>query len=221
MLAKSAKIILGFIGVAGDIWSIVRWADKSGYTAMMKLGPPEYAAMLTIFTGLVLWAMFDQIASFFRYLFYRFSKRGQFISLQGEIEELERVFGAVRGSDLRRRDNVNALKVLYWKLAQLGISIPVASTNANSETWLHHLSYYAKRGHLKDARKYSKGGIGRLMADPISPRDMRMANEVREPHPPFGPAPLYVSPIFRPNTHRASGILCYSGAPTDRPPAAF
>ena len=47
-----AGFSLGF--VAGDIWAVISWIWGNGVSFLEQIGPPEYAFLMTLFTGALL-----------------------------------------------------------------------------------------------------------------------------------------------------------------------
>ena len=154
------KVIAGCLGCAGNIWSIVRWVNKSGLTAEIELGPPEYAAILALCTSLIIWSAARPLADVFRWGVQRYTERGQFQALTTEIGDLEQRFSMVRGSDRIRLGDKRAWKVLSDKLASLQIYGPEKWTNSSVGDWLSHTRAYAERGKLEDARRFAGRTVG-------------------------------------------------------------
>ena len=155
MLIQVARVIVGLIGLAGDIWSIVRWADRSGLTAMIELGPPEYAAILTICTGLFAWSVSRSARNAFTWGARKYTDQGKFKALVVDISDLEDRFRMVAGVKLVRQSDKRAWDVLSEKLSDLRLFSPEELTNYSATVWLSHIKSYSERGSLEDARKFA------------------------------------------------------------------
>ena len=155
MLIQVAKVIVGLIGLAGDVWSIVRWADKSGLAAMIELGPPEYAAILTICTGLFGWSVARPARNAFTWGAGKYTDQGKFKALVVDISDLEDRFRKVAGVALVGQSDERAWNILSEKLSDLRLFSPEEWTNYSAAVWLSHIKSYSERGSLEDARKFA------------------------------------------------------------------
>ena len=161
MFLRVAKLIVGCLSIAGDIWTIVRWADKSGLTSDMTLGPPEYAAILTIWTGLLVWSAARPLKRIFNWWLRTYTDRGQFAAMAVEIGDLEKQFRTVAGDAFVKPNDSKAWAVLSEKLSALQAFAPKDWTNSSASSWLGHIRLYAERGNLDDARRFSDPTIER------------------------------------------------------------
>ena len=155
MFIKVARVIVGLIGLAGDIWSIVRWADKSGLTAMIELGPPEYAAILTFCTGLFAWSVSRPARNAFTWGARKYTDQGKFKALVFHINDLEGRFRRVAGVKLVSQSDKRAWDVLSEKLSDLRLFSPEEWGYHSAAIWLSHIKSYSERGSLEDARKFA------------------------------------------------------------------
>ena len=48
---RNAQTLWNLLFAAGDVWTVARWTQRDGLTMGVSLGVPEYAALLTVFTG--------------------------------------------------------------------------------------------------------------------------------------------------------------------------
>ena len=59
----SARWVWNLAFFAGDVWALSGWVLGGGVTMDLALGPPEYAALITVFTGAMVAVNYELIQS--------------------------------------------------------------------------------------------------------------------------------------------------------------
>ena len=106
------RVAGSLVAVAADVWAAATWAWESRLSILEQIGPPEYAAAITFFTGAVIalnWLWVNRL---------RPSTR--FSELRDEIQWAVRILSFPPGMD--NADKVR-MEILRIKLTRLGIRI--------------------------------------------------------------------------------------------------
>ena len=151
---------------AGNVWTGFRWAKGGGVTEMLNLGPPEFAALATIFTGLLIalnWAWIDAM---------RPSTKFKRLQPQiGQLREQLRQYLVLLGNQASADDSFDlqskiekGITDLELELSKLSISTPTPNgfdwDMDLGEAWvpfLARLDHFAKTGRVKEARSGGEG----------------------------------------------------------------
>lgn len=139
------RAVLSLFSFAGQLWAAISWAWGTGVTVLEQFGPPEYAAAIAFFTGLLLWVNLAWIKAWIDA--HRPSRR--FAALHNEIEWATNYVEPYSFSfDLRYRAEYESLR---FKLAKLKIGLPEEPQELQKA--LLSLLAYAKDGRIAEARR--------------------------------------------------------------------
>ena len=138
---RRAGFSLGF--VAGDIWAVISWIWGNDVSLLEQIGPPEYAVLITLFTGALLYVNWSWINALLP------SNR-----LKALYEGIRRTMNNndmfAASSSSSSHEVYAEERVLRHKLEQLRIVMP--TDRQQLEVYLPDLLAYAKLGQIKEAR---------------------------------------------------------------------
>ena len=136
-----AGFSLGF--VAGDIWAVISWIWGNGVSFLKQIGPPEYAAIITLFTGALVIVNLSWINARLP------SNRLKALSeeIRCTMNKYDMLTASLSSSS---REAYAEEQVLRHKLEQLKIFMP--TYHQQLEVYLPKLLVFAKLGLIKEAR---------------------------------------------------------------------
>ena len=132
------RFIWSLLFFSGDVYASVRWLQPAGLTMNLELGAPEYAALITLFTGGIVginWAWIHN---------WRLREVRRFRSLAPDLYRLARL--------TTNPHHDHEVRAIGFHLNELGISSP----DSDIETWesfLETIANHAAHGLLKKARQ--------------------------------------------------------------------
>ena len=138
------RIVVNPLLAAGKVWAVFSWACGSRWEILEQAGPPEYAALIVLFTGCLVtlnWSWINR-----RRLSVRFRE------LTGEIEQVLCETLEDRSHTTGRIKLANRI-VLAENLRRLGIETPNPSYGPHWPSYLKKLHVYARLGNIDAARK--------------------------------------------------------------------
>ena len=158
MWLVALRIIAGVIGLAGDTWAIIRWADKSGVTSDIALGPPEFGAIIASCTGLILFASYHFVVRVREFWLDRWTKEGKFRALADDMRDLLTILESIRGSSSQRVSGSAgvAFEILSRRLKPFGLEVPNNFTIFGARQWLEIIMTYAEKKQLSEAKLFSE-----------------------------------------------------------------
>ena len=135
---------------SGDIWAGVAWAWETRLNLLEQLGPPEYAAFITLCTGAMMainWPWINRLRPSVR-----------FAALVDDLKSALRTFGPLNDDRFLLDPMVKyERECLAEKLAALGIATPDVNDSRAWADLLPKLLLDAQFGRIKKARQR---GIG-------------------------------------------------------------
>jgi hypothetical protein len=158
---RIAQVILG---LAGDVWAVFRWLDESGVTQGLELGPPEYAFILVVCTGVAVSGAVYLVPQIIKAL-----------PITKAAERLHKLHGEIAG---RRRDlqhsapllspltaahlyelkrELDALRIPTPELITPDVHIGIGTGKGQWPNFLLHLSGCSRVRDIRGARKLWNG----------------------------------------------------------------
>ena len=130
-----------------DAWSLVSWYIESPLLGLIRLGPPEYVALIVFFTGIILLLNFEFLRSLL--------PREKFYNLQNDIQGIIRDYTQFTWA-MDADSVISRCGKLAKELDRLGVPHPDLSTINNREwwDWLNELYALSATKDLKAARAY-------------------------------------------------------------------
>ena len=141
------RITASLVFAAGDVWSLATWMWESRLRILEQIGPPEYAALITLFTGGLIAINYSWIN--------RLRPSVRLSGLTNEIQEvLIQAHPPAGGSSVANQAVARVNRAaLAKKLKRLGIWTPSVSYNPAWPAYLEELLLHAKLGRIRDARE--------------------------------------------------------------------